>query len=59
MLCHAGALISELADRVGHKDATMIVKVYSHLVDEIRTKKAFTIPDLTKKVDQTKKWLVK
>ncbi len=42
----AGAPILDLADRVGHTDATMIVKVYSHLVDEIRTKKPFAIPPL-------------
>ena len=40
----AGAPILDLAHRVGHTDATMIVKVYSHLVDEIKSKKAFELP---------------
>lgn len=41
-----GANIQDLANRVGHKNANMIVNVYSHLVEEMRSKKAFAIPDL-------------
>lgn len=41
-----GANITELADRVGHVDATMIVKVYTHLVEELKTKQAFQVPEI-------------
>ena len=50
-----GANITELAERVGHVDATMIVKIYSHLVEELKTKRAFQVPELqfpTKTVDE-------
>jgi len=42
-----GAPILDLAYRVGHIDATMIVKVYSHLVEEIRSKRPFELPLLS------------
>ena len=45
----AGAPIQELADRVGHSDSTMIVKVYSHMVDELRTKQPFLLPNIDQK----------
>lgn len=41
-----GADILDLAERVGHVDATMIVKVYAHLVEELRSKQAFEIPKI-------------
>jgi integrase len=39
-----GADILDLAERVGHVDATMIVKVYAHMVEEMRRKEALKIP---------------
>lgn len=61
----SGADILDLAHRVGHKDANMIVNVYAHLVEEMRRKEAFRLPVinfsgqkeslLTKTVDQNKK----
>jgi integrase len=44
-----GAPIGELAERVGHVDPTMIVKVYAHMVDDIRTQQAFKIPKIMPK----------
>lgn len=44
-----GAPIGELAERVGHVDPTMIVKVYAHMVDDIRTQQAFKIPKMNAK----------
>jgi integrase len=41
-----GAPIGELAERVGHVDSTMIVKIYAHMVDDIRTRQAFQIPEM-------------
>lgn len=41
-----GAPIGDLAERVGHADTTMIVRVYAHMVDEIRTKHPFSIPTI-------------
>jgi len=51
-----GASIMDLAERVGHVDATMIIKVYSHMVEELKTKQAFQVPSLQfqdETVDQT------
>jgi len=44
-----GAPIGELAERVGHVDPTMIVKIYAHMVDDIRTQQAFKIPKMQAK----------
>jgi integrase len=55
-----GANITELAERVGHVDATMIVKVYAHLLKDLKTKQAFEVPKLqfsTQTVEQTKEGL--
>lgn len=41
-----GADLLDLANRVGHKDANMIVTVYAHLVEEMKTKKPFSIPEI-------------
>ncbi|MBI4620835.1 MAG: hypothetical protein HY739_11885 [Desulfobacterales bacterium] len=56
------ASILELAERVGHVDATMIIKVYAHPPDELKTKQACEIPNIhflihaqNETVDQTKK----
>ncbi|MCX5818417.1 MAG: site-specific integrase [Deltaproteobacteria bacterium] len=40
----SGADILDLAHRVGHKNANMIVNVYSHLVTEMQTKKPLSLP---------------
>ncbi|MCK9362093.1 MAG: site-specific integrase [Syntrophales bacterium] len=66
-----GADMQDLAHRVGHKNANMIVNVYSHLVDEMKSKNALALPSLyvensvdgavdnsnilTNRIDQTKK----
>lgn len=42
----SGADLLDLAHRVGHKDANMIVNVYAHLVDEMRRKEAFNLPKI-------------
>lgn len=42
----SGAGVLDLAERVGHTDGTMILKVYSHIVDDLRSKEAFKIPVL-------------
>lgn len=42
----AGADLMNLAQRVGHVNANMIVTVYSHLADELKSQKAFNIPEL-------------
>lgn len=39
-----GADILDLAHRVGHKDATMIVTVYAHLVEALQSKKPLFVP---------------
>lgn len=44
-----GANILDLAHRMGHVNPDMIVRVYSHLAEEIRQKKALDIPDLYKR----------
>jgi Site-specific recombinase XerD len=41
-----GANILDLAQRVGHSGPEMIVKVYSHMVDDKKAKKALKIPPL-------------
>lgn len=41
-----GAPLLDLAHRVGHKDANMIVNVYAHLVEEMETKKPFVMPKI-------------
>jgi integrase len=41
-----GTNMMDLAERVGHRDTTMIVKVYSHMVDELRSKIPFNLPNL-------------
>ncbi len=41
-----GAPIQELANRVGHRDVQMIVRVYSHMVEELRTKQPFSLPEI-------------
>jgi integrase len=40
----SGADIMDLAHRVGHKDANMIVNVYAHLVEEMRSKRPLEMP---------------
>lgn len=40
-----GADLLDLAHRVGHKDANMLVNFYAHLVDEMKSKSAFDLPD--------------
>jgi len=42
----AGANLMELAARVGHKGPEMIVRVYAHLVEEMKQKNALEIPEL-------------
>lgn len=42
----AGAPMLELAERVGHKSAQMIVKVYAHMVEDLRSKKPFDLPSI-------------
>ncbi len=44
----AGAPILELAERVGHANTSMIVNVYAHLVDDIRTKEPHHLPPVGK-----------
>jgi integrase len=41
-----GANMLDLANRVGHTDPTMIIKVYSHLMEEMKKKQAFEIPKI-------------
>ncbi len=41
-----GANLMELAARVGHKGPEMIVRVYAHLVEEMKQKNALEIPEL-------------
>lgn len=48
-----GADLLNLAHRVGHKNADMIVRVYAHLADEIKKKEAFRLPELSP--EKTKK----
>ena len=59
-----GANITELAERVGHVDATMVVKVYAHLAEDLKTKRAFEVlklrfstPTIDKTVARTKEGL--
>lgn len=42
-----GAGIMDLANRVGHTTPSMILKVYAHLVEEMKSKQAFEIPRIT------------
>jgi len=43
-----GAGIMDLANRVGHATpSSMILKVYTHLVEEMKSKQAFEIPKIT------------
>lgn len=42
----AGANILDLAQRVGHVNADMIVRVYGHLAKEVQKKEALKIPEL-------------
>ena len=44
----SGAPINELAERVGHTNPRMIVEVYSHLAKDLKTGRAFSLPQLTK-----------
>lgn len=44
----AGADITELAERVGHKGPRMIVDVYAHLAKDLKRTKAFKLPDIYK-----------
>jgi integrase len=41
-----GANILELAERLGHVNSEMVVKVYAHLAEGIRTREPLLIPDL-------------
>ncbi|MFH2073905.1 MAG: site-specific integrase [Pseudomonadota bacterium] len=41
-----GANILELAERLGHVNSEMVVKVYAHLAEGIRSKDPLQIPDL-------------
>jgi integrase len=41
-----GADMLDLAHRVGHKNANMIVNVYAHLVTEMQSKKPFALPKI-------------
>lgn len=41
-----GANILDLAQRVGHSGPEMIVRVYSHMVDDLKKKEALKIPPL-------------
>lgn len=41
-----GADLLDLAHRVGHKNANMIVNVYAHLVTEMQSKKPFDLPKI-------------
>jgi integrase len=41
-----GANMLDLANRVGHTDPTMIIKVYSRLMEEMKKKQAFEIPKI-------------
>ena len=41
-----GADIHDLASRVGHKNINMIINVYTHLVEEMKSKAPFKIPSL-------------
>jgi integrase len=41
----SGADIMDLAERVGHANAGMIVNVYAHLAKDLRTGEALTIPE--------------
>lgn len=41
-----GANILELAERLGHVNSEMVVKVYAHLADGIRSREPLQIPDL-------------
>jgi len=41
-----GANIMELADRLGHINTDMVVKVYAHLADGIRSRAPLQIPEL-------------
>lgn len=41
-----GADIQELANRVGHKNANMIVTVYAHLAKELKSQTPFALPDI-------------
>jgi len=44
-----GAPIGDLAERVGHTDPTMIVRVYSHMVEDIRSKRPFALPKIAER----------
>ena len=41
-----GANILELAERLGHVNSEMVVKVYAHLADGLRSQRELTIPGL-------------
>jgi integrase len=41
----SGADIMDLAERVGHANASMIVNVYAHLAKDLRKSEALTIPE--------------
>jgi integrase len=53
-----GAAIMDLAERAGHTDATMVVKVYSHMVEELRSKRPFVLPDLAEAEPTDPEWAV-
>ena len=44
-----GAPINELAERVGHINPRMIVEVYSHLAQDLKERRAFSLPKLITK----------
>ena len=41
-----GADIMDLAERVGHVNGEMIMRVYAHLAKDLQKKKAFKLPSI-------------
>jgi integrase len=57
-----GAPIADVAERAGHVNTDMVVNVYLHIVDALRSKRAFKIPAIQivdESVDNKKKGLTK